>query len=63
MNGVDGGVACNAAADGVSRYTEGTASLLNPAQDWSSSSYGTACAGNKVGATTWTCTGSNCTYY
>lgn len=63
VNGVDGGVLCNTANDAFARYTEGTTPLADPVTAWSSNSYGTACAGNKVGATTWTCTGSNCTYY
>lgn len=52
---------CNSTNDTETRYTEGQGTL-SPAVSFSSSSYGSGCVGPYTGATTWTCTGSGCSY-
>lgn len=57
--------ACNAAAEGVTRYTNGTSTGFgsSPAINWSSDQVGTACQGSFTGAAEWLCTGTGCTYF
>lgn len=54
--------ACTSANEAESRYTDGMGTTSSPGIAWSSSQFGSGCMGTYTGATTWTCTGSNCSY-
>lgn len=56
-------VQCNSGNDGLVRYVEAQYGPVSPSIAPSSDQYGTACMGSGSGAVTWTCGGTNCSYF